>query len=317
MRLLYPRVYERIDDKVDINYIHNLERRFFPRKIFKVNDYLTLKLEDNRTFIYIKGKKFLLLDIPITSTTDYNEIESLDEAAEKLDRSMEKGPRIYRLSPDIEFWGHCSNIQAWADHEYDTRLLPSNLSFPLLKALSDAGDPKAKAIFEEEIAIRLESGYPSVVNYLLGRGYLRYLDKDRLKTLLENYADVEMYCGICGTELPDPNQQSCPNCGIPLRYLNMINSLKREFDIIAGAVIKGRQITYTTDNWDISGDVDNLLSSWFGHNTQFIMLSGVKYSILQMESERLVAISLKGEGSICAAKDDDSIIILQVKKYDG
>jgi hypothetical protein len=39
------------------------------------------------------------------------------------------------------------------------------------------------------------------------------------------------------------------------------------------------------------------------------MVSGVKYSVLQMESERLVAISFKGEGSICAAKDDEHKLI--------
>ncbi|MFX0000871.1 MAG: hypothetical protein ACFE9Q_11735 [Candidatus Hodarchaeota archaeon] len=80
-------------------------------------------------------------------------------------------------------------------------------------------------------------------------------------------------------------------------------------NIIAAAVIKGKDIIYTTDNWDISGDVDRVISSWVGQNAQFIMVSGVKYSILQMETERLVAISLKGEGSICAAKDEEHKLI--------
>ncbi len=83
------------------------------------------------------------------------------------------------------------------------------------------------------------------------------------------------------------------------------NLMQSDPNIIAAAVIKGKQIIYTTDNWDISGDVDRVVSSWMGQNAQFIMVSGVKYSILQMEPERLVAISLKGEGSICAAKDDE------------
>lgn len=121
-----------------------------------------------------------------------------------------------------------------------------------------------------------------------------------------------MYCRNCGTELPDPNQQFCPNCGIPLKYQNMIDFLKKNSEIIAGAVIKDTRIIYTTDNWDISGDIDRLLSSWSGQNAQFIMLSGVKYSVLQIEAERLVAMSYKGEGSIVATKDDDYIIILQV-----
>ena len=87
------------------------------------------------------------------------------------------------------------------------------------------------------------------------------------------------------------------------------NLMQADPNIIAAAVIKGKQVIYTTDNWDISGDVDRVISSWIGQNAQFIMVSGVKYSILQMESERLVAISLKGEGSICAAKDDEHKLI--------
>jgi hypothetical protein len=87
------------------------------------------------------------------------------------------------------------------------------------------------------------------------------------------------------------------------------NLMQSDPNIIAAAVIKGKQVIYSTDNWDISGDVDRLVSSWIGQNAQFIMVSGVKYSILQMETERLVAISLKGEGSICAAKDDEHKLI--------
>jgi hypothetical protein len=87
------------------------------------------------------------------------------------------------------------------------------------------------------------------------------------------------------------------------------NLMQTDPNIIAAAVIKGNQIVYSTDNWDISGDVDRVVSSWIGQNAQFIIVSGVKYSILQMEAERLVAISLKGEGSICAAKDEEHKLI--------
>jgi hypothetical protein len=87
------------------------------------------------------------------------------------------------------------------------------------------------------------------------------------------------------------------------------NLMQADPNILAAAVIKGKDVIYTTENWDISGDVDRLLSSWIGQNAQFIMVSGVKYSILQMEPERLVAISLKGEGSICAAKDEEHKLI--------
>ena len=87
------------------------------------------------------------------------------------------------------------------------------------------------------------------------------------------------------------------------------NLMQADPSILAVAVLKGKEIVYSTDNWDISGDVGRLVSSWVGQNAQSVMVSGVKYSVLQCEQERLVAISMKGEGSICAAKDDEHKII--------
>ena len=87
------------------------------------------------------------------------------------------------------------------------------------------------------------------------------------------------------------------------------NLMQSDPSIIAVAVLKGKDIVYSTDNWDISGDVGRLVSSWAGQNAQSLIVSGVKYAVLQCEQERLVAISMKGEGSICAAKDDEHKII--------
>ena len=90
------------------------------------------------------------------------------------------------------------------------------------------------------------------------------------------------------------------------------NLMQADPSIIAGAVLVGKEIIYTTDNWDISADVDIIVSSWIGQNARFIMVTGVKYSILQMEAERLIAMSMKGEGSIVAAKDDEHKLIVYV-----
>jgi len=166
-----------------------------PRKIipeFKVSNYLTLKLQDYRVNIYVKDKlfnqcKYLLLNIPHQEIESYDEIDSIDEAAELLDKSMEGNYRYNVNIPiETEFWGHCSNIQAWYENSYDTRLLHRNLAFPLLKALVEAGDRLARKVFKEEIAMRLESGYPSVVQYLIYQGYLNYLSDEELKIIIEN-----------------------------------------------------------------------------------------------------------------------------------
>ena len=146
-------------------------------KEFKVNDYITLKLEwvgvgqELETTIYVADKwfrqcKFLLLNIPVDEISSLDEIDSIDEAAAKLDRSQERNKFFRReISPEVEFWGHCSNLQMWMENNYDTRLLHSNLAFPLLKRLTDVGDPIAKRVFREEIAKRLGQGYRPVVEY--------------------------------------------------------------------------------------------------------------------------------------------------------
>ncbi len=159
---------------------------------FRINNYIVLRLENNRTNIYVGGRlfnhcKYLLLNIDQDKFNEYDDLESIDEAAEKLGEQMHGvGFHGYHISAETEFWGHCSNIQAWYDNNYDTRLLHRNLSFPLLKALVQIWDPLAKRVLKEEIAERLESGYPSVVLYLIKEKYLKYLNREELNTIFEN-----------------------------------------------------------------------------------------------------------------------------------
>jgi len=158
---------------------------------FKINDFLTLKLQNNRTNIYVKNRKFiqcmyLLLNIPVDRIRDYDPIDSIDEAAEVLDRSLEGSRSQHLITPEEEFVGHCSNIQVWAENDYDTRILHRNLAFPLLKRLSDAGDPIAKKKFKEEIALRYSSGHSTVIMFLSQNGYLRYLSSEELECLLDD-----------------------------------------------------------------------------------------------------------------------------------
>jgi hypothetical protein len=90
--------------------------------------------------------------------------------------------------------------------------------------------------------------------------------------------------------------------------------IQKDPSIIAAAVVKGNDnIIYSTDNWDISSDIRQVVSSWNSMNAQFIMISGVKYSILQCTSERLVATSIKGEGHILGAKDEDHKLIVYLE----
>lgn len=164
------------------------------QKEFIVNQFLKLRLENSKTNIYVAGKlfnqcKYLFLNIPAEEIRYVDEISSIDEAAEILDNSLEGSSLLFSdLTPEVEFWGHCSNIQAWFENGYNTNLLHRSLAFPLLNALRKVGDPLANKVFKEEIALRIESGFPSVILYLINQGYMKYLNNEELNTVLESPA---------------------------------------------------------------------------------------------------------------------------------
>lgn len=154
-------------------------------KEFKINDFITLKLENSKTVIYVSGKPFmqckaLIINIPTEEISFYNEIESIDDV---IDKSQEI---IYKIPAEIEFWGHCSNMQVWTENNYDTSLLDIDLAFPLLKRLVNEGDTIAKKTFKDEIARRLESGNENVINFLILEGYLKFLSKEEFQSLSIN-----------------------------------------------------------------------------------------------------------------------------------
>jgi len=148
-------------------------------------------LEDEKTNIYVNEEyfmhcRFLLVNVSIDEMKNYDNIESIDEATEIMGWREGRQERVkYEIDPDTEFWGHCSNLQAWYEHDYDTRLLHSSLAFPLLKELVYAGDPVAKKVFKEEIIKRFNSGYPSIINYILEHGLLLQLNNEECESLLK------------------------------------------------------------------------------------------------------------------------------------
>ena len=80
------------------------------------------------------------------STVRSENFLSIDRLAENLDKTLELNDSLdnqdYQINSEMEFWAHCSNIQAWAENNYDTQMLHSNLSFPLLKKLNQTKSQK-------------------------------------------------------------------------------------------------------------------------------------------------------------------------------
>lgn len=170
-------------------------------KIFKINELVDLRLKRNKTYIYVNNKKFLtcirlFLNIPSNRIHETKEIKSVDEAAELFKQTLlrnkiidEPGARIYRnhtISPEEEFGGHCSNIQAFFENGLNTDLLASNIAFPLLKKLVDLGYKPAVRVFKEEIVKRYNEGTHNSRLFLKNEGYLNYLNEEEKQVLKEN-----------------------------------------------------------------------------------------------------------------------------------
>lgn len=159
---------------------------------YKINDLLTMKLEDGNTVIYVDNTeflqcKYLLFSFDKENVEEYEEIRSIDEAKQKLDGSMEGfSASRFHITPLTEFWGHCSNIEVWAENGYDTRLLERTMAFPLLRKLALAGDKIAIRQLKEEVCLRFEEGIDSTRLFLIIEGYLSNFSKDEFESLFRS-----------------------------------------------------------------------------------------------------------------------------------
>lgn len=167
---------------------------------YKINTYITLKLENKKTNIYVKGENFglhckkLILNIKLDEFQNFDKFTSMDEFAEYyVEKSIKnRSLKGHLIDPKVEFQAHCSNIQVWAENDYDTRLLHSGLSFPLLKKLTEMDDPVAKKVFKDEIAKRFTSNNINTQRFLAEEGYLTYLNDEEIESLLIPYNEVNV-----------------------------------------------------------------------------------------------------------------------------
>ncbi len=161
-------------------------------KIHELNDYLSLRLERGRTSLYVNGIRFnqcmqLVLNIPVDNIELFEGIESIDEVVDILEKHSESSFRAETIPEEEAFWGHCSNLQAWINHDYDTRILHRSFAFPLLRELTKLGDPKAKKVYKNEIAYRFTHGNFNIITYLLKQHYLDEFSAEELETLFLDF----------------------------------------------------------------------------------------------------------------------------------
>ncbi len=168
-------------------------------KEFVVSKHISIRLEGTEIYIYIDGNRFkqcasLVLNIPIDKIEDFDDIKSIEEAVERLE-STEGWDQLsleYHISPEEEFFGHCSNIQAWYESGYNSNILHYTLSFSLLQELAKY-DSVAKAVLREEVAKRLATGYENVTNYIYESRLILLLSHDEILDILLHPEDAEIF----------------------------------------------------------------------------------------------------------------------------
>jgi len=101
--------------------------------------------------------------------------------------------------------------------------------------------------------------------------------------------------------------------------------IKKDPEIIAAVIIDGKnRILYSTDNWNISEDIEHVNSIWGKKETRYLYLSGNKYTILQNTIERLIAVSINktkkktiSQESIVGFKDSERSVLCKIPKNPG
>ncbi len=186
----------------DMGYVRNSEKeeikeetKFPEEREYRINEYLTLKLIKGQTVIFIDEKpfhqcKYLLLNLTQKDFTKFDHVDSIDEAFEiynVMDKNHEKDHSL--IDPESEFIGHCSNLQAWYEHDYDLRILHSSLSIPLLKKIAFLGDKRAIFRLKESIATRLASRNYNTIIFYLNEKYLRLFSNEELEVIFEDWLE--------------------------------------------------------------------------------------------------------------------------------
>lgn len=65
--------------------------------------------------------------------SDYEGFDNINEIMDYYDSSHETNHQ--KIDKDTEFWGHCSNIEAWVENDYNWKILDTSLAFPILRKI--------------------------------------------------------------------------------------------------------------------------------------------------------------------------------------
>lgn len=195
-KVLYDTDFDLLRDSVEFEHLITPEREFV------VNEYISLRLLFSKTLIYVCKKLFLTcqtiaLNIAPVEFEEYVNFSDIDDIVDFYNSRTSTREDI-SITPEEEFWGHCSNLQAWVENDYNTCVLSKYISFPLLKELHKKGIPQFTLLFKREFLERIRKGGINTLVYFLEDedGYLQHLTEEELFENLLPYDEAEIMKNI-------------------------------------------------------------------------------------------------------------------------
>jgi len=92
-------------------------------------------------------------------------------------------------------------------------------------------------------------------------------------------------------------------------YEEAVSDLQENYKYaLCSAIIDGSSnILYSTDNWDISNDVKNIMAAWRSGSARFVKVSSwdMKFSVLQTDPVRFISTNFGKKGHLIGASTPD------------
>lgn len=138
-----------------------------------INQLITVKLEEEGIFTYIKGTRSLRY--PTENFFPISNIEQIE--------IFERKNIFLKIPLENHFKELCYYLKLWIEKDYDTSIINKSFAFQILERLVDIGEFKEKKILKREIIEKIKSGNYDIANYLIKFNYLEYLDENEKDSL--------------------------------------------------------------------------------------------------------------------------------------
>jgi hypothetical protein len=129
----------------------------------QINQHLSVELDHETVWSVVDGKRihvcrFAICNIPVgADTSDVTDVDTLLDRFGVHENEYDLREQQNTILPSDELFVHASNLTAWAENDYDPRLIDSKLGFPLLSHLYKV-DTKAEWSLFETVKERWNNG---------------------------------------------------------------------------------------------------------------------------------------------------------------